>query len=208
MFDCPLPFLGKRAVAVSASKHRTAVITEQGEVYCWESQRESAWSSSHTAVVPERVVGIRRVAAVAVGEKHTLAAISLALPGIPDACGRVNQTAAAGVKASVRGLQLSDPVEDGDGDDEGLGRLSDSEGDSSNQGDGAGADEFGHDGSLPTLAHAPATSLGLEAVAEGGEEEGGQGSLAPGSGDLTASSVPSLQSICQRTVAKQLVEPR
>ena len=219
------PPLGKRAVSVSASKYRTAVVSELGQVYCWESQRDliqlarkaglqppapapalpsslttaSSLSApapekntgASTCVVPERVSGIRRASSVAVGEKHSMVLVSLALPALPDSRGKVpSPVKARGHMRHLEGMEGEEEMDsvsdDGDVEDR--------------DGSPLGVLVSSH------LAHAPATALGLEYVAEGeGDEEAPLGVL--GTAGLP-SPVPSLQSICQLSVARQLVEPR
>ena len=233
-------------MSVSASKYRTAVVCEQGEVYCWTTQKDPQQSSkqaglpppsSATApgpslsssltshghqsstsplkslgsglgptahayttrialVVPERVPGLRRTSSVAVGEKHSLALISLALPPLPGPSGKVCSLHIGGqTPTRVPYRQPRSPSDHRREmeDEEGMESLSD---------DG---DAFVDDIQLRPSAHASATILGLEAAAEGNEDEGG-GASTPGDG--SSSSIPSLQDIAQVSVAKQLVEPR
>jgi len=79
------PLAGRRIVSLSAGRERMAVVTDDGEVFMWEGLTEPPSGSSHAGrgisggslppqpVSPERVPGLRRVMAVAVGDRHSLA---------------------------------------------------------------------------------------------------------------------------------------
>ena len=190
---------GKRAASVSAGKYRTAVTTDRGSVFIWEAENcpphpaaqqplpalpwKGGSSSASLPVSPTPLGGIRRVAAVSVGEKHSLALVSLALPALPDDRGRVQ------LPSSPRGGSGSSADEDGF---EAL---------------GGGLDEAAEGGGSPMARaalppsgqHQPTACLGLQAAAPGQEEAGDERAV---------SSVPSLQTLCQRVVARHLVEPR
>ena len=168
-------------MAVSASKHRTTVVTDQGDVYMWEDDR---WR-----IVPKRVTGIRRVMSTSVGEKHSLALVSLALPPWPPLDGeRDISNLTPRQTNSSRELNSDDEeFEDLEGNDD-LGEGS----------QGILQAEAVQSVAPLSLEVTPTSRLGLASSSNGVNEEGG-GSLGL---------VSSLQFICQSAVAKHLVEPR
>lgn len=306
---------GKRAACVSASKLRTAVATERGEVYVWEARPEvlagagggrapslglvssgagltggqlasgssaatglqaaagvvgaspspspspslpdkygavgDAWSAAvsaaqappaQTILNPVRVAGLQRVATLNVGEKHTLALVSWALPPLPNRDGFVSVPGSATVTGAEAGARGRAAKRGGAGRRsrssslDGWDLRSDS-GDS--EGGGAGQEEHGS-GSAPLAKsytngqgggqgqcrlttwagkRRPLTAaLGLVAGPPASGGGGGFTLPAPpsdshysgtyGDADSMSGPVDNLQTIAQKAVAQQLVEPR
>lgn len=306
---------GKRAACVSASKLRTAVATERGEVYVWETRPEvlagtgggrapsvglvssgagltggqlasgssaatglqaaagvvgaspspspspslpdkfgvmgEAWSAAvsaaqappaQTVINPVRVAGLQRVATLNVGEKHTLALVSWALPPLPNrdgfvslpgsatvtvaeagARGRATERGSAGRRSrssSLDGWDLRSDSGDSDGggagqEEHGSGSAPPIKSHTNGQGGGEGQ------GRLTTWAskRRPLTAaLGLVAGPPASGGGGGFKLPAPpsvsqyagtyGDADSMSGPIDNLQTISQKAVAQQLVEPR
>ena len=77
---------GGRIVYIQSSSHRTCVLSDVGDLYCWGvSQDQGILETSNCRFqpVPKRVMGIKRAVQVAIGENHTLVLTAASLPPLP-----------------------------------------------------------------------------------------------------------------------------
>eukprot|EP00850_Spirogloea_muscicola_P006477 SM000030S11486 [mRNA] locus=s30:883932:890292:- [translate_table: standard] len=102
---------GKQAVAVSAGKYRTAVVTSMGDVFAWEGEKDKP----KAAPKPFSIPGMKHASNISVGELHSLALAQLYIAPYPPAS--TAQPLARTTRAYAEGTPEEEDFDDNDFDE-------------------------------------------------------------------------------------------